>query len=66
MRGMKAVRHIVDGAKAMCSSLRSWLHRKDSLVNTLALTTLSRVVMKKHVLIDERTEKDSADGKENK
>jgi len=31
-RDMKAVRHIVDGAKAMCTSLRSWLHRKDSVV----------------------------------
>ena len=31
-RDMKAVRHIVDGAKAMCTSLRSWLHRKDTVV----------------------------------
>jgi len=31
-RDMRAVRHIVDGAKAMCTSMRSWLHRKDSVV----------------------------------
>jgi len=31
-RDMRAVRHIIDGAKAMCTSLRSWLHRKDNVV----------------------------------
>ena len=36
-RDMEAVRHIVDGAKAMCTSLRSWLHRKDSVVKELRM-----------------------------